>query len=101
MVERRSLVQGLKVISDLPREAEAKFVYGEKPTSPSAPSELSSVTKVKQINRVPFTTRIRSDLANAVKRVSLERRLQEVGSRTKSKRYWKTRSNTGFVQTAT
>ncbi len=36
------------------------------------------MTKVTQVNRVPFTTRIRADLAQALKRASLERRLQEV-----------------------
>jgi hypothetical protein len=77
MAERRPLIQGLKAPPAPPREAEEEFVYGEKPMPAAAP-ELAAVTKVTQVNRVPFTIRIRADLAHAVKRVSLERRLQEV-----------------------
>ncbi len=77
MAERRSLTQGLKAPPAAPRAVEEEFVYGEKSKAATAP-ELAAVTKVTQVNRVPFTTRIRADLAHAVKRVSLERRLQEV-----------------------
>jgi hypothetical protein len=56
-------------------------VFGEEaspePAKPSAPSPIA--VKAAKISRVPLTTRIRSDLAAALKRVSLERQLQEVG----------------------
>jgi hypothetical protein len=77
MAERRPLSHGPKTPPAPPRAVEEEFVFGDKP-KPAAPPELAAVTKVTQVNRVPFTTRIRADLAQAVKRVSLERRLQEV-----------------------
>jgi hypothetical protein len=81
MAERRPLIQGLKMTPSPPREAEEEFVYGEKPKPAPAPAPepgLGTVKKIRQVNRVPFTTRIRADLAHAVKQISLERRLQEV-----------------------
>jgi hypothetical protein len=36
------------------------------------------VRVVKKINRVPFTTRVRADLVEAVKKASLQRQLQGI-----------------------
>ncbi len=70
MAERRSLADGLKPPE---RTAEAAFVYNTKPADgPPAPARRAAV------GRSPLTTRIRTDLATALKRASLERQLNGV-----------------------
>jgi hypothetical protein len=81
MVNHRPLVAGLKPPTD--RSAEEKFVFGGR-TSATEPTmtPVQSVPTVQRatpkVSRVPFTTRLRSDLATALKRASLERQLQGV-----------------------
>ena len=75
MAERRPLTEGLKATPEPDRTLEEKFVFGEKATKTNASPELVSVKTSAHINRVPFTTRIRADLAQALKRASLERQL--------------------------
>lgn len=81
MNERRSLVEGLKQTPPaIDPEVEKKFVFQSKaadardetahktvasPTTPASPT----------VARAPISTRIRADLANALKRASLERQL--------------------------
>lgn len=80
MNERRSLVEGLKQTPPaIDPKIEKDFVFQSKrpsnedvtaktlasPTTPAAPT----------VARAPISTRIRSDLANALKRASLERQL--------------------------
>lgn len=77
MADRRPLTDGLKTKPDPQRAAEEDFVFGAKAKANAAP-ELAAVTKVVPVNRVPFTTRIRGDLARALKRASLERQLEGV-----------------------
>jgi hypothetical protein len=72
---RRPLTEGLKVQAEAPRDLEQKFVFGDKG---SAPPELVANKPSSHITRVPLTTRIRADLAQAVKRATLERQLQGV-----------------------
>jgi hypothetical protein len=83
MADRRPLVAGLKDKTPAERAAEDKFVFGER--SPPAALARASAAAVPtaqkaapKISRVPFTTRIRADLAQAVKRASLERQLQGI-----------------------
>jgi hypothetical protein len=82
MAQRRPLVAGLKDKTQADREAEKKFVFGEKPPSAepqhAAPLEPTALKAAPKISRVPFTTRIRADFAQAVKRASLERQLQGI-----------------------
>jgi hypothetical protein len=85
MADRRSLVEGMSVRGSEVRSAEEEFVF-KGTTKGSAPratpaitgSVLPSVLKEQgtiPVTRVPLTTRIRSDLAAALKRASLERQL--------------------------
>ena len=82
MVNRRPLVAALQDQASVERAAEEKFVFGDRlpdtappPLAPALPTAQKAAPK---INRVPFTTRIRADLAQAVKRASLERQLQGI-----------------------
>jgi len=73
MADRRPLVEGLKPPLQAPAvdpSIERDFVHGKKaPTSaPSAQSPFA---------RVPISTRIRSEYAEALKRASLERQLNK------------------------
>ena len=80
MSNRRTLVAGLIDQTPADRSAEEKFVFGGRTPAPepsSAPAPTAQRAAPK-ISRVPFTTRIRSDLAQAVKRASLERQLQGI-----------------------
>jgi hypothetical protein len=94
MAERRPLVEGLKGMPDL----EEQFVYGKKkapaqrgtgepqPVPPvvSVPPPQAAVPAepkkqpLSNHGRVPFTTRVRQDIASALKRASLERQLAGV-----------------------
>lgn len=69
--DRRSLIEGLKPVD---RTLEKAFVFGAKPADP--PPEPQP--RDGKAGRVPLTTRIRSDLAAALKRASLERQLEGV-----------------------
>ena len=46
------------------------------PKRPTLPPSWQPSRRPSQVSRVPFTTRLRADLAHAVKRASLERQLQ-------------------------
>ena len=72
MAERRPLTEGLKPPSSpVDPQIERQFIQGTKAntTSPAATSPFS---------RVPISTRIRSEYAEALKRASLERQLNKV-----------------------
>ncbi len=76
MTERRSLSEGLhasltsKSVGDPQRERE--FVHGGKA------SPATAIAAPLTIQRVPISTRIRSDYAAALKRASLERQLNGI-----------------------
>jgi hypothetical protein len=83
MAQRRPLVAGLKAHTQADRAVEEQFVRGEEirpATMPRAAAALepTALKAAPKVSRVPFTTRIRSDLAQAVKRASLERQLQGI-----------------------
>ena len=83
MANRRPLVAGLKDKTPAERATEEKFVFGERssPAEPPLPAAAPVPTAQKaapKISRVPFTTRLRADLAQAVKRASLERQLHGI-----------------------
>jgi len=73
MVERRSLTEGIKPPAPgVDPELERQFVHG-KTTAPAhslSPSPPSA--------RVPVSTRIRAEYAEALKRASLERQLNKI-----------------------
>jgi hypothetical protein len=77
MADRRPLTEGLKPPIRVPAvdpQREREFVHGTK--SNTAPATTSTVAP--PISRVPISTRIRSDYAEALKRASLERQLNKV-----------------------
>ena len=74
MAERRSLIQGIKKAPPpLDPAVENEFVYGKQAarTPPQAQPN-------QPIARTPFSSKIRSDFAEALKRASLERQLKKV-----------------------
>ena len=78
MPERRPLVEGLKTPPESSRSLEEQFVYGARPKAPAEVADLRVHRPAAIINRVPFTTRVRADLAEAVKRASLQRQLERI-----------------------
>jgi len=82
MSERRSLIEGLKQTPKIDPEIEHAFVYQNKQTHqaeaapPQKPQAVALVISVGP--RSPLSTRIRTDLAEALKRASLERQLNKV-----------------------
>lgn len=85
MKQRRPLVAGLQPNTVDP-QVEKAFVFATKPNTeapppppPQVPAPEAGEGKGKAANassRAPFTTRIRSDFANALKRASLQRQLE-------------------------
>jgi hypothetical protein len=74
MVERRPLTEGLKPLPQAPAvdpAVERQFVHGAKPAASPEPRAASPFA------RVPISTRIRSEYAEALKRASLERQLNK------------------------
>jgi hypothetical protein len=79
MKERRTLVGG---IAPLDRSVEKEFVFGGKASTAPADStpvptrrEPTASQQTPTTNRMPLSTRIRSDFGTALKRASLERQL--------------------------
>lgn len=73
MNERRTLIEGLKATPQVDSAREREFVHQTK--SQPAPQLAPPTTA---INRVPISTRMREDLAKALKKASLERQLNGV-----------------------
>ena len=76
MTERRSLTEGLKNTPALDTNAAREFVYAGKVAN--TPAAKAVVPPAAGIARAPISTRIRDDLAKALKRASLERQLEGV-----------------------
>jgi hypothetical protein len=99
MAGRRTLVEGLKSRQKADRQKEESFVFEDKPPKPKARPPKATPPKAPAIaeekpsaptapvsppnslqalaGRVPLTTRIRPELAQALKRASLERQLAQ------------------------
>lgn len=78
MADRRSLVEGLKnTPPPIETTLEKDFVYGKvtKPTQLAEQPIATTPTATSNHARSPFSTRIRTDFAGALKRASLERQL--------------------------
>lgn len=85
MVERKSLVDGLKTPNTVDPSREKAFVYAEAPKStppvasaPNPETRDGTALTGASVARVPLTTRIRGDYAAALKRASLERQLSGI-----------------------
>jgi hypothetical protein len=81
MKDRRSLMQGLEETPPVDPELERQIVFQGKlstprTTSPATPPPTPTVTLSRP--RAPVSTRLRADLAEALKRASLERQLQKL-----------------------
>ena len=83
MAERRPLIQGLKEKPETNRAKEEEFVFGaenkpaaEPPFQP--PASAAAVKLSPSVGRVSFSTKMRADIAQALKRASLDRQLQGV-----------------------
>lgn len=74
--QRRSLVEGLSK-PEAERAKEESFVFGTKaePTPEPVPAAPEPQSANWQAGRVPLTTRIRPDLGERLKRLSLNRQL--------------------------
>jgi hypothetical protein len=76
MAERRTLREGLKAAPAVAPDVARKFIYGDEPVASDAvPIKSETVRRVTPVSRSALSTRIRSDLATALKRASLERQL--------------------------
>jgi hypothetical protein len=72
MVERRPLIEGIKTPgSPVDEQREREFIQGAKSSAVATPAP-------SPFSRVPISTRIRSEYADALKRASLERQLNKI-----------------------
>ena len=80
MKERRSLKQGLKETPQVDTVVAREFIYGKNSpmavSQPAAPPPSPKPTSV--IKRTAFSSRLRDDLAKAVKQASLQRQIDGV-----------------------
>lgn len=77
MVERRSLVEGIKPKSKEELRREKEFVFGENDSTPILDLPAAPVRR-DDIPKSPISTRMRADFTSAVKRASLERQLNGI-----------------------
>jgi hypothetical protein len=83
MTSRRPLIEGLKTsVPPVDPKKENEFVFGQKaeakPESSDRPSTNEKPPAVLPPARVPLSTRMRSDFAEALKTASLERQLKKI-----------------------
>lgn len=72
---RRTLVQGLQETPKVDSEVEQQFVKG---VTAVAKELMPKVSSSAPIARTPISTRLRPDLAEALKRASLQRQLEKI-----------------------
>jgi hypothetical protein len=83
MTSRRPLVEGLKTsVPPVDPQKESEFVYGQKgeaqPESSARPATNEQPPAAIPPARVPLSTRMRGDFAEALKTASLERQLKKI-----------------------
>jgi hypothetical protein len=102
MGERRALIEGIGEVTDADPEEAADFVFNRKPRqeskssapapkapkpveaapaqppAPRAAAEASAPSPLTGVGRVPVGARVRTELAAALKRASLERQLHGI-----------------------
>ena len=69
MSSRRQLLEGINKLPDVDPAKALAFIAGEQPASPAMQTP-------ERQPRSPLTTRLRKDMADALKRASLERQLK-------------------------
>lgn len=77
MAERRSLVDGLKQTPAVDPEVERNFVFQNTKTRSAEPAKEPTPSRAS-VARVPFSSRIDANIADALKRASLQRQLDKV-----------------------
>ena len=77
MTNRRSLTEGLQQTPTLDPQVEEAFVFKRPPPEARDEPPVPPVhpAKGRVLSRAPLSTRIRADMAAALKRASLERQL--------------------------
>ena len=83
MSNRRPLSVGIEPPAPpVDPETARKFIHGDKLPEPidvsGSANHPEQSAKTQSVNRVPISTRIRSDLSSALKRCSLERQLKGI-----------------------
>jgi hypothetical protein len=79
MSGRRTLTEGLKTQApSVDPKKEKEFVYGQKPESSASPATIEKPSAGNAPARVPLSTRMRSDFAEALKTASLQRQLKKI-----------------------
>jgi hypothetical protein len=79
MAERRTLTEGLKATPRIDPSVAKEFILSGKGTGDPRPVEAApAATPAPVVNRAPISTRVRADMAAALKRASLERQLKGV-----------------------
>ncbi|MBY0459951.1 MAG: hypothetical protein K2V38_21755 [Gemmataceae bacterium] len=74
MTARRPLTEGIKPVD---RTVEDAFVFSARGPDPAAPAPAQTApTPRGPVERLPVSSRLRADLAVALKRASLERQLR-------------------------
>lgn len=76
-MERRSLIDGLKATPQVDSEREKEFVH-RRPSGRTSEPVASQLASLASVPRMPISTRMRVDLAEALKRASLQRQLDKV-----------------------
>jgi len=78
MAERRSLTDALKTTPTIDPTVEHDFVFQKSATTSVENPKPSVTPNSSNIARSPLSSRIRADLATALKRASLERQLAQI-----------------------
>jgi hypothetical protein len=78
MASRRSLVEGLIETPVVDPALEKKYVYSKPASTAAAPAPAKPVKGPAAVGRTPISTRLRTDLAEALKRASLQRQLEKI-----------------------
>ena len=78
MATRRTLIEGLNDTPPIDPKREADYVYSKPGQSAPTPPPAKTVRTAASIPRVPISTRLRADLAEALTRASLQRKLDKI-----------------------
>lgn len=73
-MSRRTLIDGLKETPHVDPQIEQEFVKGKATATEVKPKITNSIS----VARTPISTRLRTDLAEALKRASLQRQLEKI-----------------------
>ncbi|GMU38905.1 MAG: hypothetical protein KJ057_16335 [Phycisphaerae bacterium] len=85
MAPRRSLTEGIKSSPSLDAETVKQFVHQGQDPEPATETKINALPQTQttssvptRLGKVPFSLRMRTDYAQALKRASLERQLSGI-----------------------